>query len=1705
MSYNILTGIYEGSGYLRSANTVVTAGNNSLYFDSAASFFVGDYLFTGNNSYFEIGIDIGTLFFEGFNGGGDQSFFSIDPNELLLTAEDSNLTTSSVNFTASSKRLVDLQFSKDVSQDGSGPKVGEVGFLANVRPDGTEHRAYLYSQGAAPATDYRVVIGHNISDIGPAGSQTNGFSIHSQGNQDKEFFSIDMSSLTGATTIANQLVLPNYGSGSFSGTSTKILTVDATGNVIEEDLGIIENFYTADGIITTPRTVNTLNNPLIFDTTAYFVIEDSDSNDYSITFVTDVTSGAMGIFMDGLNQEYDLEFSVGGNPNGLTFDIRNDVTGARVGKMQVGQNKLELFHSENVSSGSEFNFLAQSRSNYGMQFDMAVNDAANSSEEFGLSMGTDIVSDGGFNEQGINPTKTKLTDVGMVFWRNSGFLEPLIEINPTIGSEKIHFHTDLQFVGYGTGSKTGTTTQLLGVDTNGNVIEESLSGLQNIYNSNGTIGEHRTITVNPANLFVGFDGDANYHWGDFFGDVFNYVYFRSKASTLPTFTGYHYRASDQYAIEWIFSPDTFEVDLQTNSTFGITNTLKITENYDSWKSTGINNADVRLEFHHDGVGATSAENTNRMVNISIADRTSAATGSKYSRFGLTNTPLSTIWTNVTENNDFSGSLDQETSGTSFVIYNTQTIPSVDNKVFFEIDMSSSNGKIYSHNQLNLVDYGAGIYTGTETYLLGIDANGNVIEVAVGVNDSIYANNGDLPVGITRLVTQNDSKLQFFGSSGNTSSDVFFQHDEVFISVSETALVDSNFIRIRENELIISSDVGASSPREFKVDTNGFSFTVDTGETMVLGNYVFNVDESLTGKTGYVLKLNGSGIITLSPESGGGGGGGNTIYSADDVLAGPRVVDLNSNDLTFKGDSQISLGDIDSIGNDTTFTINDQFQQINWIAGKSSGTYTNTSLRNRFFEQSVFDQTLTFGSESIITQSRDIFLDKDARIDVNKGDGTVRPYVELSSGGTTGGRAQLIVSDNMDTIPGLPTILTGRGVSFSSDATGVEYMSIDMSLGSGQVVFRNQLRFRSYGVGNYSSGVPEYTLKVDSNGNLIEKSDQTIANTPLIAIDNLLHDWDNYQLSIVNMSSLTMTANNSGGSATSRFSLSSTVGFPVYLEHADSSNANPAFLQLHYNAPTILSSGAGGSSTLVLRNLDGRNNNIIPGAALLSLDNSGTLGHTSVPMASGTPGADGNYLMVFTESSGNVTTAFQEYKNIYISNGDITGNRVVNTGLFDMVFNGTGLIKLGANTGGNGTLLTVSDSSQTISVGPYVFDTSQTVGATQDGYSLVYSHSTGQIILQPVSGGGNSIYAADGIIGSNRTATISNYLRFNTTSSTIGIGVNVVPATIFHVKKDGTGEVARFTGTFDSNYLSFEHFNGSNSVVGTNNSGDSALKLKPSSNGINNGSIEVIHDGQVNFSFHKGFMQFFVNDSDSGNPQFVSFSSTWGELWYGRPGGFGSLSGQGRFYVKHGKNVVIDQLAYLSDLGLQITSNDTTPGTLQDKISSGSGIEITEVVNPGGDEEVVLAEKQISGSAGTPGALTIHTSSIHGNNSSDGRILRRLLTFSSVDNSFVGWQSTGANSGIQTTMLANSDGLPVWYRITGNFNTNNQTGNNRQGIEANATDPNGTLASASDLIPIKVGPLRKEASFDNIELHIDASDLKAGVQGEITLLIEFLGS
>jgi|TARA_R100000278_G_scaffold114377_1_gene92837 hypothetical protein len=83
---------------------------------------------------------------------------------------------------------------------------------------------------------------------------------------------------------------------------------------------------------------------------------------------------------------------------------------------------------------------------------------------------------------------------------------PMLEIKTTEGAKEIDLHESIKFVDYGSGSKTGTATYNLSVDSSGKVIETAISGGGTL-NTEGFMATTGSVDLATQALkFIGKDG-----------------------------------------------------------------------------------------------------------------------------------------------------------------------------------------------------------------------------------------------------------------------------------------------------------------------------------------------------------------------------------------------------------------------------------------------------------------------------------------------------------------------------------------------------------------------------------------------------------------------------------------------------------------------------------------------------------------------------------------------------------------------------------------------------------------------------------------------------------------------------------------------------------------------------------------------------------------------------------------------------------------------------------------------------------------------------------------------------------------------------------------------------------------------------------------------------------------------------------------------
>lgn len=250
-----------------------------------------------------------------------------------------------------------------------------------------------------------------------------------------------------------QLQLNTYGGGTHTGTATRLLGVDASGNVIEEALVTNTNFAENDLTATGDRTHTFASNDLIISTT--------------------------------------------GSANTLSIDGAN-------GRIGIGTDPSRVFH---VLS-SDVSWLERTTSNTNEEISaliLEVESTGDMADGFGSALSFHI-SDNGSQQNNIgriSAVRNGADDTGALEFKlaTAGIIAPASAVKMRIENTGA-----FQINEYGSGTFTGTATRLLGVDASGNVIEEALVTNTNFANTNLTFDANRTHNLNDFDLTLNDDG-----------------------------------------------------------------------------------------------------------------------------------------------------------------------------------------------------------------------------------------------------------------------------------------------------------------------------------------------------------------------------------------------------------------------------------------------------------------------------------------------------------------------------------------------------------------------------------------------------------------------------------------------------------------------------------------------------------------------------------------------------------------------------------------------------------------------------------------------------------------------------------------------------------------------------------------------------------------------------------------------------------------------------------------------------------------------------------------------------------------------------------------------------------------------------------------------------------------------------------------------
>lgn len=296
--------------------------------------------------------------------------------------------------------------------------------------------------------------------------------------------------------------------------------------------------------------------------------------------------------------------------------------------------------------------------------------------------------------------------------RTSQFIITGVNSASTADLLTLNGNGSIRFNDYGTGSNTGTAAYTLQVDASGNIIEGNLSSSTNIYNSDGSLTANRTVTN------AGFSLTVN-------NNTATTSFAVNNTSTGIAIAG---SASGASATGGAFSAT-------ANGGIGVSGTANNTNGIGVW---GISNDGIAAQFNK------NPSSTNTLVGVINIFRTTSGSvangaGGSIDYYNEASDGSSQVaarigstWTDVT--------LGTRTGDLQFWTTNSAT--------------SAIKATLAGSGALRLHNYGVNTFAGVAAYVLGVDASGNVVEVAAAgagmtnvlttTGDIIYSSSGTTP-------------------------------------------------------------------------------------------------------------------------------------------------------------------------------------------------------------------------------------------------------------------------------------------------------------------------------------------------------------------------------------------------------------------------------------------------------------------------------------------------------------------------------------------------------------------------------------------------------------------------------------------------------------------------------------------------------------------------------------------------------------------------------------------------------------------------------------------------------------------------------------------------------------------------------------------------------------------------------------------------
>lgn len=479
---------------------------------------------------------------------------------------------------------------------------------------------------------------------------------------------------------SGQLFAENYGVGTFSGTPTFSLQVDANGNIIEGAVGI--SGVTADNGLTedVPNNIQLggtlLKNTSINTTANYFLtVTGAIVGSPVLDVVTTAGSAGIGLRTTGGTGKAILASTTGFEntieANGTTGSAffgssTTGITGYFSATPATADNMVEIFRIQNIGSGSAGNGVGTFISSYSK------------------------TSNGTAQEQG----KIGIKSTDVTFSTRTAQLEIHLT-NNAVSAKKASIAGSGQWTWdtYGSGTHTGTTAKYLATTSSGAIIEVDPSVLSavNIYNSDGTTTGVRTVTLG-SNLIVwnGTQASSSAY-------AFNVSNTGNGGAIGATVTGVGNAISGGGATgSGVSGSATSGTGIVGTATTGFGGAFRT--------SIAATNTETGIVRAIKGTDGTAQPGLGGYFSLQIED--AASNDNEAARIGW-------VWTSATDG--------AETADLKFSTINSGTL--------------AEKMRILGNGQLKLNLYGVNTFAGTPAYSLGVDATGNVVEFTGGAGST----------------------------------------------------------------------------------------------------------------------------------------------------------------------------------------------------------------------------------------------------------------------------------------------------------------------------------------------------------------------------------------------------------------------------------------------------------------------------------------------------------------------------------------------------------------------------------------------------------------------------------------------------------------------------------------------------------------------------------------------------------------------------------------------------------------------------------------------------------------------------------------------------------------------------------------------------------------------------------------------------------